>query len=282
MSRIGLALGGGGVRGLAHILVLEVLDELNCKPCVIAGTSMGAIIGALYASGMSGREIRELVKKHVISKDDNWRDVIEKRADLLKWVNALALEMGRGGLIKTDRFLNYLFDEIKKTTFEELDIPLIVVAADYWAGREVVLETGALLPAIKASMAVPGVFAPVSIGGKVLVDGGVVNLVPYEHVMERCDLTIAVNVARVRDTGEGEIPSAMEAILGTFDILQSAAFALKVKHRKPDIYVRPEISHIRMFDFGKIEDVFRQARPSVDRLRVMLAKRDVEGPAAGD
>lgn len=282
MSRIGLALGGGGVRGLAHIPILEVLDDLNCKPCAIAGTSMGAIIGALYASGMSGREIRERVKKHIITKDDNWRDVIDKRAGLLKWVNALALEMGRGGLIKADRFLNYLFDEIKRTTFEELDIPLIVVAADYWNAREVILETGALLPAIKASMAVPGVFAPVSIGGKVLVDGGVVNLVPYEHVMERCDLTIAVNVGRVRDTGKGEIPSTLEAILGTFDILQSAALDLKLKHRKPDIYVRPEISHIRMFDFGKVEDVFEQARPAVDRLRMQLGKREVQGPAAGD
>jgi NTE family protein len=271
--KIGLALGGGGVRGLAHIPILETLDDFGIKPSIIAGTSIGAIIGALYASGMSGREIRERISRHLILKDDTWRDVIAKKDHLLKWVTAFSAEFPPGGFIKTQGFLEYLFSEIKKRTFEELEIPLLVIAADYWTAEEIVLETNDLLPALQASMAVPGVFAPVSIGGRVLVDGGVVNLVPYDQVLERADFTIAVDVSKVRKHGKHEIPGALEAVLGAFNIMQASAITEKMKHRKPDIYVQPEIRDVRMLDFGKAEEVFQQAAPAVDLLRKQLKNR---------
>ncbi|MBW1859415.1 MAG: patatin-like phospholipase family protein [Deltaproteobacteria bacterium] len=271
--KIGLALGGGGVRGMAHIAVLEALDELGLRPNIIAGTSMGAIVGALYASGMDGRAIRQLVQRHIILKDDKLRDLFDKKGNLLKWVQAFSIEFSRGGLISSDRFLHYLLNEIQKTTFEDLEIPLLVIATDYWTAEEVVFEKGDLLPAIQASMAVPGVFAPVSIDERVLVDGGVVNLVPYDHLLERTDLTIAIDVGRIRTIGEEPIPSALESVLGTFDIMQTAALTDKMRHRKPDIYVRMEIHDVRMLDFGKVEEVFQQAKPSVEALRKELANR---------
>ncbi len=275
---IGLALGGGGVRGLAHILILEALDDLGIKPSLLAGTSMGAIIGALYASGMSGKEIRERINQHLILKDDTWRDIIAKKADLLKWVTAFSAEFQRGGLLKTQRFFEYLFSEIGKRTFEELEIPLLVVAADYWAKEEVVFETGDLLPALQASMAVPGVFAPVAFADKVLVDGGVVNLVPYDLLAARVDFTIAVDVSKARNPGKPGIPSALESVLGAFDIMQASALAAKMKHRKPDLYVQPDIQGIRMFDFGRIEEVFLQATPAADWLRKQLAQHRQGAP----
>ena len=271
--KIGLALGGGGVRGMAHIAVLEALDELGLRPNIIAGTSMGAIVGALYASGMDGRAIRELVQRHIILKDDNLRDLFEKKGDLLKWVQAFSLEFSRGGFISSQRFLHYLLNEIQKTTFEDLGIPLLVIATDYWTAAEVIFEEGDLLPAIQASMAVPGVFAPVSIDERVLVDGGVANLVPYDHLLERADLTIAIDVGRIRTMGEERIPNALESVLGTFDIMQTAALTEKMRHRRPDIYVRMEIHDVRMLDFGKVEEVFQQAEPSVQELRKELANR---------
>ncbi len=271
--KIGLALGGGGVRGMAHIAVLEALDELGLRPNIIAGTSMGAIVGALYASGMDGRAIRELVQRHIILKDDKWRDLFEKKGDLLKWVQAFSIEFSRGGFISSQRFLNFLLNEIQKTTFEDLKIPLLVIATDYWTAAEVIFEKGDLLPAIQASMAVPGVFAPVSIDERVLVDGGVANLVPYDHLLERADLTIAIDVGRIRTIGEERIPNALESVLGTFDIMQTAALTEKMRHRKPDIYVRMEIHDVRMLDFGKVEEVFQQAKPSVEALRKELANR---------
>jgi len=271
--KVGLALGGGGVRGMAHIVVLEALDELGLRPDIIAGTSMGAIVGALYASGMSGKAIRELVQRHIILKEDKWRDLYAKREALLKWVRAFSIEFSRGGIISSDRFLNYLLNEIQKTMFEDLKIPLLVIATDYWTAEEVVLEKGELLPAIQASTAVPGVFAPVCIDTRVLVDGGVVNLVPYDHLFERADLTIAVDVGRIRTISEERIPSALESVLDTFDMMQRAALTEKMKHRKPDIYVRVEIHDVHMLDFGKVEEVLRQAEPSVKALKKELANR---------
>jgi NTE family protein len=272
MKKIGLALGGGGVRGLAHISVLEVLDELDYKPSIIAGTSMGAIIGALYASGMSGKDIKKLVMHHIVAKDDKWRDVIDKRADIMKWVSAFSPAHARGGIIQADKFYNRLFGEIGKTTFEELEIPLIVIATDYWTAEEVVFKTGELLPAIKASAAIPVVFAPVSLGGRILVDGGVVNIVPYEYVMELCDVTIAVDVSGTPGAHKHEVPTLIESALGTIRIMQTASLAAKMKCLQPDIFVHPGIHGIKMLDFNKVEDVLKQSEPAMEELRAKIAK----------
>jgi len=195
--KVGIALGGGGVRGLAHVPILQVIDDLQIRPAVISGASMGAVIGALYASGMSAREIREVVERRLILKNDTWRDVIEKSDDLLKWVSAFKPDFSGSGLINAEGILNSLLNEIKAESFEELEIPFLVVATDYWSAEEVVFETGELFPAIRASMAVPGVFSPVSVENRILVDGGVVNLVPYDLLMSCADFIIAVNVSRV-------------------------------------------------------------------------------------
>lgn len=269
-KRIGLSLGGGGVRGLAHVPILETLDDLGVRPSVISGTSMGALIGALYASGLSGRQIRDLIERHAVLKSDTWSSVFKKKASLLKWVDAFSLEFGRGGIINTDNFLNYLLSEVGENTFEKLKIPLIVIAVEFWEGREVVLQRGDLLPAIKASMAVPGVFRPVTIDDDVLIDGGVVNLVPYDHIIPHCDISIAVNVAKTRIPGKHDFPSVLESILGTFEIMQMAALAQKMKRQKPDIYIRPEINDVTMLDFTKIENVYQQTEPAVIELRKTL------------
>jgi NTE family protein len=122
-------------------------------------------------------------------------------------------------------------------------------------------------------MAVPGVFAPVSFGGRVLIDGGAVNIVPYDHVMSHCEVTIAVDVGGTRVPERHTIPGIFDAILGTFDIMQEAALAEKMKREKPDIYVKPELRNIRMLEIDKIEDIFDQARPSIKTLRDKLSEK---------
>ncbi len=268
--KVGIALGGGGVRGLAHVSILQVLDDLQMRPAVISGSSMGAIVGALYASGMSAREIRDVIERRLILKNDTWRDVIDKREDLLKWVSAFKPDFSGSGLINAEGILNSLLNEIKVDSFDDLKIPLLVVAADYWSAEEVVFEKGDLLPAIQASMAVPGVFPPVSIEGRVLVDGGVVNLVPYDLLTSRADFIIAVNVSRVRFASGPEVPNALESVLGTFDIMQTKMLTEKLKRLKPDIYVWPQIRDVRMLDFGKVEEVFAQTAPAAEELRGKL------------
>lgn len=276
--KVGIALGGGGVRGLAHIPMLQVLDDLQMRPAIISGTSMGAIVGALYASGMSAREIREDIEGHLILKNDTWRDVMEKRDGLLKWVYAFKPDFSGSGLLNAQAILNFLLDEIKAKSFEDLKIPLLVVAADYWSAAEVVFEKGELLPAIQASMAVPGVFTPVSVQGRTMVDGGVVNLVPYDLLKGRADFIIAVNVSRVRYASADEIPNALESVLGTFDIMQTTMLGDKLKMLKPDIYVWPQIRDVRMLDFGKVEEVFVQAAPAAEEFRkeLLLALRKAD------
>jgi NTE family protein len=241
------------------------------QPAFIAGTSMGAIVGALYASGMSARQIREVIEKRLILKNDTWRDVIEKRQDLLEWVYAFKPDFSGSGLINAQGILDSLLDEIKVDSFEDLKIPLLVVATDYWSAEEVVFDKGPLLPAIQASMAVPGVFSPVSIQGRILVDGGVVNLVPYDLLTSHADFIIAVNVSRVRVADGPESPNALESVLGTFDIMQTTMLTDKLKRLKPDIYVWPQILDVRMLDFGKIEEVFAQTIPAAEELRRELS-----------
>lgn len=272
MPRVGLALGGGGVRGMAHILVLELLDELKLKPSIIAGTSIGSIVGSLYASGMSGRAIHELVSRYFHRAHEPLGDAIKKGAELLRWVGPLKGRLGPGGGLTPDRFLRHLLTAVAKERFEDLEIPLVVVAADFVTAKEFVFESGELLPAIRASMSVPGVFAPVCLDGRVLVDGGLLNLVPYDHLRERCDLTIAVDVCSSRGSDDPVLPNVLEALLGAFDIMQSAALKTKMGLSSPDIYVRPQVGNIPILDFAKAEEVFAQAQPAIADLRGQLAR----------
>lgn len=269
-KRIGVALGGGGVRGLAHVLALETIDAAGIRPAAVAGTSMGAIVGALYAAGHSGADIRAGIRRHLVSRDDGLKEVLAKRADLLKWLKLVSIETGRGGLLRPDGFLAYLFDEIGVTTFEALKLPLRVVATDFWSGEEVVFDSGDLLTAVKASMAIPGVFAPVVRDGRVLVDGGVVNNVPYDTLAGLCERTIAVDVSPARRPRDGELPNAVDALVGMFDILADRVTALKMAASPPTLYLRPPIERVQPLEFEKIERVFAQAAPCMAGFRAEL------------
>ncbi|MDX1593033.1 MAG: patatin-like phospholipase family protein [Gammaproteobacteria bacterium] len=273
MKRIGIALGGGGVRGLAHVPVLEALDELGVRPVRIAGTSIGAIVGAAYASGLSGREMRSLCMRHIVARGDRLSDLLDKRAQLRLWLNAFGLERGRGGLLSAERMFGYLFEGLRVRTFEALGIPLRVVAADFWSAQQVVFDTGELLPALRASSAFPGVFAPARVDGRVLVDGGMVNNVPYDLLGDDCDVVIAVNVAKHREPEREATPGLIDAMVGAFDIMHEADMARRLERAPPDLYVHPRISRIAAFDFTAVEDVLDQARPAVERFKAQLATR---------
>ena len=283
MPRVGIALGGWGVRGLAHIQVLELLDELDLRPCAMAGTSMGSLIGALYASGLSGRAIRELVESHLVSPREALRARVRKGAALLKWVRPHLSDLRHGGLISPDHFLLHLLGGIMKPGFEDLEIPLTIVATDFWTGEEVALRRGDLHAAIRASIAIPGVFPPLPQDGRILVDGGLSNAVPYSQ-LSGCDLVIAVDVGRAISPGPRDAPNPLEALLGAFDILQDDALERRLAAGRPDILVRARIADVRILDFAKAVDVLAQARPAVEDLRRELARRgfsDRAGSGAG-
>ncbi|MDF7824997.1 patatin-like phospholipase family protein [Pontiellaceae bacterium B12227] len=270
MKKVGLALGGGGARGLAHIPMLETLEAFGIKPAAISGTSIGSIVGALYASGKNAEKIRERLKQFLLLKDESLADRLSKTPHLLTWLSVMRVEKGRGGLINTDNFLKFLLEEIGVETFEELEIPLQVVATDFWTGEEVVFDSGPLRPAIQASMAVPGVFAPVECDERVLVDGGIVNNVPFDLLTDSCDFTIAVDVAPTRDPGEAAAPALMDSVLGMFDMLIEKVMDQKRAASTADIYILPKLVGVRVLDVDKLEAVYEMAKPAADELREQL------------
>jgi NTE family protein len=267
--KIGLALGGGGARGLAHIQVLETLDELGIRPYRIAGTSIGAVIGSLYASGLSGKEIRELVHQWQTPRPEKRHGILDRR-DLRRWAALLDPSFDRSGLFKGEKIIRFLSDFVKCTTFEELKIPLYVTAADYGDASELVFKSGDLLSAVRASIAIPGVFTPVERDGSLLLDGGVVNPLPYDLLQDECDLVIAVDVGGVRNADEKHRPAFFDTVIGGFEIMEAAMIRDRIKSNPPDIYLKPDIRNVGLLEFNKAEQVFRQSEPVRDELRRRL------------
>lgn len=268
-QRIGLALGAGGARGLAHIPIVELFDELGLKPHRISGSSMGAVIGVLYASGMSGVEIKALIDELVVKENESFTRALS-RWEAFRWVRFVDPELGNGGLLSTEKFVRYIQDSIKRTRFEELDIPLRVVAADFWNREQVVFERGDLLPALQASIAIPGLFTPVLHQGRALVDGSAANPVPYDLLLDECDITIAVDVEGRWTPSEDLRPSVFDAAMGANLILQKSIVREQLRYRPPSIYLTPELQDIRVLDFEKAETIYRQAAASKERLRKRL------------
>jgi NTE family protein len=270
MKKIGLALGGGGAKGIAHIPMLELLDELGVRPHRIAGTSIGAIMGGLYAAGRTGAQIRQLIARTVITKSDSIKSALKKK-DAFKVLGLFDPDIKQRGLFKGDKFIRFLFDAIGVADFSGLKIPLRVVAADFWKSEQVVLESGDLLSAIKASMGLPGIFTPVKIGDRILIDGGGVNPLPHD-LLGDCDTIIAIDVMGDIAGDATKVPHLARVVLGTFDIMQNSIIAAKLKHSPPDIYIKPAITGIDILDFHMADEIYQQAAPAVAELRHKLAK----------
>jgi len=258
---------------MAHVPVLEAMDRHGLKISALAGTSMGAILGALYASGQTGQEIRKKIRRHAGLDVLKRKTFADKSSQVLKWLKMVKFGSGRGGLLRAEGFLDFLLDEIRDTTFEDLKIPLQVVTTDFWTGEEVVFESGPLLPALEASMAIPGIFAPISIAGRVLIDGGMVNNVPYDRLADRCDFTIAIDVTPRRHPGKRQIPTIVESILGMYDILIDTTMARKLANSSPAIYFRPDLDNIMTLDFTKIQSVWAQTELSMRELEKQLGSK---------
>ncbi|MEM9632832.1 MAG: patatin-like phospholipase family protein [Pseudomonadota bacterium] len=253
--RIGLALGGGGARGLAHIPVLEALDDLGLKPTKIAGTSIGAIFGAAYASGRSGQEIRQIVLEIFADKNSVLSRLWQLRPKRFA-------DMFRSGPVQFDplRVLEVFIAEYLPDRFEDLEIPLRLLATDFYGCQEVDFESGPLLPAVAASIAIPALFRPVRHGDRFLIDGGVVNPLPFDGLRDCCDIIIAVDVVGVPvPRKEREDINMLDSLFGSSQILMQTITNQKLKVDQPDILVRPPHDTTRVLDFMKAERILDQA-----------------------
>ena len=268
MKKIGLALGGGGAKGLAHIPMLEVFDDLNIRPHCITGTSIGAVIGALYAAGLTGKQIRERVQQRVISRGDSFKQVLKKK-EAFKTLEFFDWSFKATGLFKGDKFLEFLYESMGVARFEDLEIPLSIVTSDFWTAEQIVLTSGELLPAVKASMGLPGVFTPVEREGRVLVDGGGVNPLPHD-LLQECDLVVAIDVLGSGTRKNGKVPNIFRAVVGMFNIMQHTIVAQKLRLSPPDIYIKPAIQRVDMLEFHKADRIFKEAEPACLDLRRQL------------
>jgi NTE family protein len=270
-KKIGLALGGGGVRGLAHIQVLETFDELGIRPYRIAGTSIGAVLGSLYASGLSGLEVHDLVRQWQVPQPKK-RNGILNGHDLRQWSRLLDPSFSRSGLFKGEKIIRFISDFIKCKTFEELEIPLYITAADYGTAAEVVLKSGDLLSAVRASIAIPGVFVPVERDGRLLLDGGVVNPLPCNLLQKECDLVVAVDVGGIRNINESQRPGFFDTVLSGFEIMESALIRNQLKYNPPDIYLKADLRNVGLLEFNKMDQVLEQSASLKEELRRKLKR----------
>jgi NTE family protein len=250
MKRVGIALGGGGAKGLSHIAFLKALDELKVRPAIIAGTSIGAVIGGFYAAGVSGAGLEQMLETMGFM-------------ELSKLVLDFSI-LSKSAIFTGKRVEEFLARQIPSQTFEEIEIPLKVVATDFWNRREVIFESGHLITAIRASMAMPAVFQPVLLNDKVLIDGGAVNPLPYDLIREECDLTIAIDVSGEKTyTPEDPVPNMLESLLSTFQIMQASIVEAKKRLSHPDIYVKPALTNIRVLDFYRYKEILAGVQEEV-------------------
>jgi NTE family protein len=257
MTTFALALGGGGARGLAHIPVIEALDDLGLKPTAIAGTSIGALIGAAYSAGMRGKEIRRHVIALAHNRGEITRRLIATRAGTL--ADLFTGAFGQATQLDAEKFCAQFLPEAVPQDFAALQIPLTVIATDLHRRQEAVFTSGPLQPALASSIAIPGLFRPVAIGGSILVDGGATNPLPFDHVRERADVTIAVDVFGVPDMERNDIPSAWESMFTTLQIMGSAIAAAKHRHAPADLVIRPNVAIFRTLDFYQASAILRTA-----------------------
>lgn len=267
--RIGLALGGGGARGLAHIALLEAFDEMGIVPAVIAGSSMGALVGACYAGGMSGKDIRTHAEKLLANRVDFARYVFGARKT--RPLELLSLKGFASLHFDGERLANLALPDFLPRNIEETRIPLKIIATDYERMEEAVLTSGPLAQAAGASIAIPGVISAPTIDGRIHVDGGVVNPVPFDRVRDGTDLVVAVDVTgRPRPTS-GKIGN-MEIAVGSLLIMFNRMADLKRALTPPDIYITPKIDQFGSADFFRVREIIASAEPAKDDLKRKLER----------
>ncbi len=264
-----VAFGGGGARGLAHIHVIEALDELGIRPVAIAGSSIGAIMGAGMAAGMSGRDIHDYARSVLSRRSQVASRMWRARPGSLS-------EMMQGGLrisqFDVERILKAFLPEAVPETFAELKIPLQVTATNYYGHELSVFSEGDLNSALAASAAIPAVFRPVRRDGRVLIDGGIYNPVPFDLLHGAADIVIAIDVVGAPFETDRRKPNSIDLMFGATQLMMQSIIASKLMQCQPDVLLRPPVSRFRALDFLKIDQLMAETASIKDELKRAVEK----------
>ena len=253
--KIGIALGGGFARGLAHIGILKVLEEAGIHVDMVAGTSVGAVIGAVYCSGISAKELEEV-------------------AALVRFSSIARYTVSRYGFCTNDRLGAFLRKVLKARTFEDLKIPLAVTATDFVTGGSVVFRSGPLIDPVRASCAYPGMFLPVSVNGKLLVDGMLAYPVPTVPLREMgAERVIGVFLSSHWSHLKG--PRHVFDVIGQcFSIAQEKMSG--IWESSADLVLTPDVSGFSYDDFARAPELIKAGeavgRAALPRIKAWLAK----------
>lgn len=246
---IGLALGSGGARGFAHLGVLKALKEANMPIHMVAGSSMGALIGALYCAGQDIDHMYTLAKTF-------------KRKYYLDFT------VPKMGFIQGKRVKEYIRLFTHRKSFEDLEVPFSVVATDLYTGEKVVLKSGDVADAVRASISIPGIFVPEKIDERMLIDGGVIDRVPVSVVKDMgADIVIAVDCAHFE--ANHDISSIYDVIIQSIDIMQDEF--IRQIDLDADVMMRPKVAQFSSRAFTNIEDIIQEgekaAQEHIDQIK---------------
>ena len=286
--KVGLALGGGGARGLAHIGVLKVLERENIPISLITGTSMGAIIGGAYALKKDISAIEKITKKYSeisefnidFSFSERERKnkplFLKKMSDVLKKAYILNLELRKKYIDDGEGVKKIVKDLVDEAAFADTKIPFAVVAADLVKGEKVILNQGKLFDALLASASIPGMFPPVILDKKILVDGGIVDVVPIQAAQSLgANFIIAVSVNQTIKK-RAEFNNAVEIFFRSDSI--TSAELRKLQLSFADIVITPKVGRFHWSDFSKPEQCIREgemaAQNAISELKQKLKRME--------
>jgi len=255
--RIGLALGGGAARGFAHVGVIQVLEEAGIRPNLVAGTSAGSLVAAIYASGKTGSQLQQVAETM-------------EEATIADWT----LPLFNRGVLRGDALARYVNGQVSGRLIENMPIPLGIVATDLNTGVDMLFQRGDTGTAVRASSAVPAVFQPVRIAGRDYVDGGLVSPVPVRAARKMgAELVIAVDISSPPDGNLGN--GTLDVLLQTFSIMGKSINGFEL--RDADVVVRPTLTGISSADFGARKrsiDAGRQAMlQALPQLRNLIVSK---------
>ena len=289
--RIGLALSGGGARGIAHIGVLKVLEEMRIPIHCVTGTSMGSIVGGTFAAGVTPEKLQEVVLK--TNWDEIFRDqppreeiAIRRKVDDYKTLfrpefgvkdGGLALPTGVIAGVSIEAFFRVLTAQAYDISdFEKLPIPFRAMATDIETGESVVLDHGSIAQAMRASMSVPGALAPVEIDGKLLVDGGIANNLPINEARKLCaDVIIAVNIS-TPPLKRSEITSALSVAGQLVNFLGKQTVDEQLKSlTSRDVLIAPDLGDISAAKFDRSADAIRIGEEATRKLADSLKRYSI-------
>lgn len=263
--KISVALSGGGALGFAHIAAIQAFDDLGLSPYALSGTSMGSIIGAAWAKGLDSKEILDFCEEQLSNK-------ASLMAKLLKLKGKQSKNLFQGGnIIQFDALavLDMFLPEPFPKHFDELQIPLCIVATDFYEWKEVHFRKGNLSSAVASSIAIPAIFEVVSVAGRHLIDGGCTNPMPFDCLPEDSDLTLAIDVLGGPKMRQAS-PSAKESLLGGMHILMQSIINEKLKHRTPDILAYPELNDYGALEFHKFKSIIADAQSMREKVKYLI------------